>query len=291
MKVPVEDKRIHFVRRGSINVLGVAGACWRLWPILFAASLLLLPTAPLPCESVVVIGLPSPPLRVKQKPRITVLFDDEPLAGALVRVGQVPQAGNPLALSTDAKGQVVLPELSPGRYAINVSAPSGSAFGASVEVCFVPCLDDGLETFNADVVQERIDAPAHVIVTEPTALSELWMEVGPTRHPDWPQFIAAVEQEPIKNRLPELAGVVQDRSGAFIPGASVYVVAKGTQGKKHVALLSTDAAGRFSARLPDGDYVAIIYFSGFRTSAVSFRIAADGNTGELNIYLDVGSVT
>jgi len=241
------------------------------------------------CNSVIVIGAPSPPLRVKQKPKIKVLFDGKPLPGANVEVSQSPPGDTSLALIADDKGEVVLPELSPGRYSIRSSTSLGGPYGTSFEVCLAPCPDDGLETIN--LIIEGLDGRTRAVDEDSTGLGELWMDIGPAQDPSWARSIAATEQEPITKRMTELNGVVQDRTGAVIPGAWVDVVAKGTQGKKHVASLRTDSEGRFSAKLTEGDYLIFVTAQGFVARAVPITIAANGSTDKLEVVLDVGSVT
>lgn len=246
-------------------------------------------TRPAPCESVVVIEVPSPPLRVKQKPKIKVLFDGKPLPGANVKVSQLPPGDISLALIADEKGEVVLPESSPSRYSIRASTSSGAPYGTSFEVCLVPCPDDGLETI--DQIVEDLGGKTKAVDTDSMGLSELWVDIGPAQDPGWARSIAAAEREPITHRMTELSGVVQDRSGAFIPGAWVDVVAKGTQGKKHVASFRADSSGRFSAKLTEGDYLIFVTAQGFVARAVPITIATEGSTGKLEVLLDVGSVT
>jgi hypothetical protein len=259
------------------------------WSTAIAVCLLVSGPAPVPCESVTVLAAPAPALRVQQKARIRVLFDGKVLPNANVQVWQTPLGETSLALLTDANGEVVLPELNPGRYAVSASSTPGPGYGNSFEICLAPCSDDGMETI--ELVQEGLNGPMRVIDMDSMALGELWMDIGRAQDPGWMPAIAAAEREPITSRMPEFNGVVQDRTGAVIPGVSVDVVSKGTQGKKHVAMFRTDEAGRFSAQLADGDYIAFFTAPGLVARAVPFTIAAGENADELKVVLDVGSVT
>ena len=279
---------IHLFRRSLAKAWSAGGTCRSIWPIVLVC-LLLAPAPPALCESVVVIGSPGPPLRVKQKPKIKVLFDGKPLPGANVKVSQLPPENISFALIADDKGEVVLPELSPGRYSISASPSSGAPYGTSFEVCLEPCPDDGLET--TDLIVESLDGETRTIDRDSMGLSELWMDIGPAQDPSWARSIAAAEREPITQSMMELNGVVQDRTGAVIPGAWVDVVAKGTQGKKHVASFRADSAGRFSAKLAEGDYLIFVAAPGFRIHAIPITIVAKGSTDKLEVVLDVGNVT
>ncbi len=263
-----------------------------LWSTAFAVCLLVSVAAPVPSENVTVLPEPTPPLRVKQKVKISVVFDGKPLPRAEVQVRQTPDGVTSLVLITDDHGEVVLPELNPGRYTVSVSPTPGPARGNFFEICLAPCPDDGMET--NELVQESLDGPARVIDRDSMALSELWMDISPAnpaQDPRWTGAIASAERETITSRMPALSGVVQDRSGTVIPGTWIDIVAKGTQGKNHVALVCTDQAGGFSAKLADGDYVAFFTAPGFAVRAVPFTIAAEANAGELKVILDIGVAT
>ena len=258
----------------------------------FSLAILLLTNGPsLRCNSVLVEA-PSKPIPLKQKARITLLLDGNPLPGRKIDVWLVNpyRAGNSAAsLVTDYDGSVQLPELPPGRYSIAPSQVWPPDFALSVLVCLVPCPDDGLETI--DLVPTTLHGPLQVVDRDTLALSELRIEIAPTRSLGWIPLISTVEQQPITSRMSELRGVVQDRGGAVIPGTWITVVVKGTEGKKRAALLRADSIGRFSAHLPEGDYVAIIESPGFKVVAVSFTILSTGTGINLQIVLDVGSTT
>lgn len=256
-------------------------------------AILLLTTGPsVRCNSVAVVAAPGPPLRLKQNARITVLLDGKPLPGRKIDVWQAKaypyRAANAAAsLITDSSGSVQLPEMPPGQYFIAPWPVWPPDFARSLLVCLVPCPDDGLETI--DLVPTTVHGPLQVLDRDTLALGELRFEIAPLRDPDRMRLLSTVEQQPITSRISEFRGVVQDTSGAIIPGAWIDVVVKGTEGKKRAALLRADNSGRFSSHLPDGDYVALIESPGFKVRVVSFTIASTGAAIDLQIVLDIGS--
>jgi hypothetical protein len=285
--------RLHFSRSGKFFASMKESSEWLKyhWPVVAASAILALALAPLALgESVVVVqARPSPLLRLKQKARITVLADGKPLPGLKVDVWQDYRAGKIAALITDGDGNLILPELPSGRYFIGSLSPGGLGFSGNLEVCIVPCSDDGFET--TDFVQESLDGQLHVIDRDAFALNEIWMEIGIASDSGWGTLVKSAEQEPAAGAIQRFRGVVQDQTGAVIPGASIDIVVKGTQGRKHSALLRADYRGSFSADLPNGDYVAVISSPGFRVRALPFTISAAATTSDLKIVLVVGSVT
>lgn len=231
---------------------------------------------------------PPDPIPIAQKARITVLYDGKPSPNTQVKINQLGRAGDIAILITDADGSVILPELPPGRYFISATYTTES-FRQSVEVCMAPCGDYGRDVVH--FVPTTLYGPLRVLDVNALALSEVHMETRPMPDPGSDSMLAAAEQQPITHRLQDFRGVVQDISGAVIPGAWINVVVKGTGGKNHAASLYADKDGRFSAHLAPGDYVAFIQSPGFKTSVVSFTITPTYSASPLLIVLNVGSET
>jgi hypothetical protein len=206
-----------------------------------------------------------------------------------IAVWQGYNSGTSADLITDEQGEVILPDLPPGKYFIG-SSPAGSPdFGGALDICIAPCPDDGLETI--DLAQDSLRGPMRPIDRDAFALSEIRMEIGPRRDPGWAVSLKAAERQTTSSSVQTFHGVVHDQSGAVIPGAMIDVMVKGTQGSKHAALIRSDNSGKFSADLPKGDYVAVIASPGFQVQTLSFSIAAAGTSSDLQIVLIVGSAT
>ncbi|HVT96153.1 MAG TPA: carboxypeptidase-like regulatory domain-containing protein, partial [Acidobacteriaceae bacterium] len=85
-----------------------------------------------------------------------------------------------------------------------------------------------------------------------------------------------------------LAGRVQDRMGASLPGASVTVRNDETGAQR---ALTSDADGRFSApSLPVGAYSVTVAHSGFATQEQHGIALVVGQTRDLTVTLDLGTI-
>jgi len=104
------------------------------------------------------------------------------------------------------------------------------------------------------------------------------------------RFLEAAEKLPIRHRVQEFRGSIQDPGYAAIPGVDVKVVRKGSKDKTFVARVKSDADGHFSAQLAPGTYLAFFSCAGFRTEIVSFEVSAQGEK-EMRVELQVGQVT
>jgi hypothetical protein len=100
----------------------------------------------------------------------------------------------------------------------------------------------------------------------------------------------AAEKLPIRERVQEFRGVLQDPTGAMIAGVNIEVIRKGSKDKADVVRLKSDASGRFSAQLADGFYIAFFSFPGFRTEVVPFEVSGQGEK-EMLVKLQIGQVT
>jgi hypothetical protein len=82
-----------------------------------------------------------------------------------------------------------------------------------------------------------------------------------------------------------------DPVGADVSSAKIWVVRMTHQPSwEVVALGASDVNGKFSAQLPDGQYIAICSPEGFRTAIVPFEVAKEGS-GDLRITLQIASAS
>ena len=238
--------------------------------------ILMLAAAPLTLPALnVTVQVIGPAIPLKPHARIAVTVDGQALRDVKIAVWQGYNSGTSADLITDEQGEVILPDLPPGKYFIGSWPAWSPDFGGALDVCIAPCPDDGLETI--DLTQDSLRGPMRPIDRDAFALSEIRMEIGPRRDPSWVASLKAAEQQISPSTVQAFRGVVHDPSGAIIPGATIDIMVKGTQGKTHAALILSDNSGKFSADLPNGDYVAMISSPGFQIQTLSFTIAATGS--------------
>lgn len=196
-----------------------------------------------------------------QRPRIVVQLEGKPIADARIEVYRDRSRKSRLlyTLKTGADGLTVLPQLRPGRYRVRGAAP---------------------KLWGEVYLEVSWNAPAEA--------SQIAMEMESWPHSTLSEKLAAAEQEPIKDVLQTFGGVIADATGALIPGASIDVVRKGTGRRVHVARVRSDAQGRFSATLADGDYVVFFRASGFSERILPLTISRANGSGELQVRLDIG---
>lgn len=173
----------------------------------------------------------------------------------------VMTAEEPLqVLFTDQYGQLVLPKLPRGKYSIVALAKPN--------------------------LRENVYLNISLWTTKrPTKLILELTPYHPT--PTSEQKITAAELSHDVKQVIEFHGVVCDRGGTPIPQASVEVVFKGTGGKKYAARLYADEYGKFSADLPEGDYVAIFSAEWFIKRVIALTVSKTGSDSELRIDLEV----
>jgi hypothetical protein len=219
----------------------------------------------LACAQPVLCSVRVEPLQESsQQPRITVRLDGKPAVHVKVSVSKGVSAGKPLlTLISGQNGQVLLPPLKPGNYLLRASPSRGLAGGIYLHINSFASPGN---RFSMDL--ERYDPP-----------------------PTFEELVAAAERSAAKEPLPRFGGLVVDQTGAKIPGTSIDVVIRGTNGKKHAAKLKSNALGEFSADLPDGDYVAVFSAPGFSTRFVPVTIAKTGPAHELRVVMKVGWAT
>src|SRR5262245_17005555 len=96
---------------------------------------------------------------------------------------------------------------------------------------------------------------------------------------------------PIRAQSPEasLSGIISDPQGGVVAGAQVSALNRSTGIKTSVV---TNASGAFVIRpLPIGSYQVLIEHAGFKRFDRSGLTLTTGQSFELNVTLEVGSVT
>jgi len=200
------------------------------------------------------------PLKSGPNTRVALLVSGKPRSGVKVDVyryelGAKQEHKPRLSLISDEDGWIRPRKLRPGHYHLVASAEENLSADLYLDVS----ADSG-KLPSAFLMELRPLVPSP---------KELWTNV---------------EQMSVKETVKEFRGVVQDISGAIIPGASVEVVRKGTEGKSRVAHLKTDKNGQFHKRLHAGDYIAIVSMPGFQSSYVPFAVTKHGS-GEVRVVL------
>jgi hypothetical protein len=202
-----------------------------------------------------------------QRARVTTEMHARPLGGVRVEVyrhsgrrGGMSADEPMLVLFSDPNGQLVLPKLPHGKYALVALAK--------------PDLRDD--------VYLNISIGATIGRTTKLTLELTPYEPPPTSE----QTIAAAERSQDVKRVTEFRGVVNGG-----PQVSIDVLFKGTGGKKYAARLYADEFGKFTADLPEGDYVALFNARYFRTKVVVLTISQTGSNDGLTVKLEVPSCT
>jgi hypothetical protein len=233
--------------------------------ILTLAACLLLQASPAAFSSVQVFGVS----KSRQHPQIATDVDGRPFPGASVEVylgfgpqGEPPHAKPLLILSSDANGHVVLPQLPRGKYYILGRSKPNREDHLYLEISsFAP-------TTRTDLILNLEPAPA----TEK-------------------EKIAAVETSSRAMHIAQFDGTVTDPIGSPIASAIIDVLKKGTEGKQRVTSLHTDAGGKFSADLPDGEYLIRIAAPGFEELLLLVNVSKSTNSEGLRLKLHIGKAT
>jgi Carboxypeptidase regulatory-like domain len=210
-----------------------------------------------------------PPVESSSHVRINVVLGGKPLKGAKVifysvlahgcNCGTDVGRGNPLDIGmvppgafpvTDENGIASLPELTPGEYEVAATL-NGVASTAFLGLHVIS--DPKVTTFPMDLTQQ----------------------------------VKRIEEVPIRDRVEAFRGNVQDPTGAAIAGANIVVVKKGSQMKDVVLTGTADVGGHFSGQVPEGSYLAVFFFRGFRPGIVPFEVVKGGSS-ELPVKLGVG---
>ena len=201
-----------------------------------------------------------------QNPRLTVSLDGKPRSGVKLEVHRGFNASNRAltAVVTDQNGQAVLPKLAPSKYLIVGSQEPNLKGELYLE--FSSASANKPDRFSMEL--EHFDPPL-----------------------TYQQLVAAAEQSTFVMRYARFRGVVVDQSKAKIPGASIEIVVRGTQGKTYAARLRSDRSGRFSAPLEDGNYVAVFTLPGFKVRYIPLTIAQAGDNGDMQVVLNVADAS
>lgn len=88
-----------------------------------------------------------------------------------------------------------------------------------------------------------------------------------------------------------LRGTASDGTGSPIPKAIVDVFVDGAERSQPIATMRTDYPGRFSADLPEGQYVLEVWAPEIGESSIHFAISKAGNNAELQIKLEAAHLT
>lgn len=199
-------------------------------------------------------------------PEVTILASAEgkPAARASVEV-LIHGTEAVFLLRTDERGVVKLPRMKPGDYAVVLT----SADKLLSKMILLHVTDDPKGT-------------AGVFV----------MDLQPETLPSASAALSAAAKAPVSERVREFQGVVEDVTGARIPGAFVEVFPKETINSKETAdpvALRADSIGHFSSALPPGIYTAIFRAPGFRPWFLVVEITKDGQAKELRATLQISS--
>ncbi len=245
-------------------------------------------------SSVTVAADPRSYPHIAQRARITVLFDGNPIAEASVDVRKFGDNGTVVSdpvvtLTTDSKGQTILPELPEGYYQISSWSSRNPGMGAGFAVCLGACPDPFAIV---DLTVVNLDGDVEPVpVDEPAGISEFRIEIGPFKFPSRAQRIAEAENQPIVRTLHEFRGTVVDPTGMPIRGAWISVVQHEKQGDKEIALLRADDKGAFAATLPEGRYTVLVAASGFESQATPIAIVPTGDSSTFQVALMPGHAT
>ena len=268
------------IGRGSPPVRAAHITCRRRW-IAFTCSAFLLSVGAAWARSTVTVADPNSFPHVEQHARITVLFDGIPIAGATVDVRKFGNSDAIATLTTDSKGQTVLPALPDGPYQIVAWQSRGTSAG--FEACVGACPRPFAVV---DVTAANLDGEVK-IVDDATGISEFWMEIGPFQFQSRTKLIAAAESQSIIRTLREFHGTVTDPTGALIRGAWISVLRHGKEGDEEIALLRTDDNGAFSAKLPEGRYIILVAAAGFEDQATPLAILPTGEPTTFKVSLRI----
>jgi hypothetical protein len=195
-----------------------------------------------------------------KKVRIVALVDGKPLQNARVEVLQ--NAPQPLViLRTNNHGAAKLPALKPGFYPVVATSAN----------------------------QLRYETVLHVLDKAKDNAGTFSLELQLAAHPNEDETPASSRSVQVSEHIQSLKGIVQDPSGAPVPGAMIRIFPKDFQGKATAIRLKADENGNFSSTLVQGTYTMVVSLQGFKSSVVGLEITPDGEAKELQITLKVGS--
>jgi hypothetical protein len=201
-----------------------------------------------------------------QRPQITVLLNGEAQKDVTLEVYKGFPAGEKpsFVLLTDRNGQAVVPALRSGKYFLRAS-PNPNLMG-ELYLHIKSTAGGQNERFSMNL--SYYDPP-----------------------PTFEELAIAAEQSPVVETYAEFSGVVVDQASGQIPGVSIDIVVRGTKGREHAAQLHSDKLGRFSAHLPDGEYVAFFRSPGFSARIFPLTLAKAKSERELRVVLNIVNST
>lgn len=215
-------------RTAMLKVFNVAG--WMITTVLVLLSC----QAALACSWVTVYNYEKVP------PNFSVAFylSDVPVRNAKATLYSVAgeQQSAQRSYVTDAKGQVALTDIKPGRYVLSVGE------GHSQQSVAVEVVPDGKNLQTALV--NRFTPPPPPKLREPILVRRL-------------------------------QGTVLDPSGAVIVGAKVIVEGAGSTRFEKLTLIA-DEVGHFDASVPDGQYLLTFQVRGFSEAKLPVEVAHEG---------------
>jgi len=195
-------------------------------------------------------------------PRIGVHFEGKPFANAKIEIFRDYESAEEPSFTvvTDESGSAKIPELSPGRYRVFVSAK--------------PKLMGNLYLRVSSSVSNNN--------------SQFTIDLECCAPPTFEEIVDSAEEHEMQDHLQSLEGIIKDQSGAPIPNALVDVVVRGTRGRVHAARLRSDLNGRFSEPMKDGEYVVLFSAPGFSVRVVPISISQENGSGQMHVTLNVG---
>lgn len=241
-------------------------------------------------NSVVVVGLPSPLPYVRSDASITVYFDGKPLQAAKLEIRNSLSPQTAILLITNERGTAVLPNLPAGSYWMAGFLPSTSNASLHFDFCVDSCPANELLETEMLLIQ-NLNGTLQKLDRSSSASGEVRMDLAPDRDQGWAMLINRAEITRAPVRLYKFHLLVEDPTTAFIPGATVFVVRKGSTGQETILVGSTDAAGRFVGNLPAGDYCVVVSAQGFASQAVPVSIDPKGMEEDFQVHLNVSSTT
>lgn len=207
-------------------------------------------------------------------PRVVVLHDHKPVAGATIDVYR--GLGNShraiLHLRTDKTGIAVFPQLRPGYYVLEAEAKPGYAGALILTVSLRT--HDNARPFPLDADESVPGSPP-------------WRE----ERREWQEAeLAAAKQAPVAATIRQFQLRMLDQTGAVIESAEAQVRLTSFAGATEIPVFHSDKDGRIVATLEPGDYVAIFSAPGFEDRTLHFVISPSGDGAEQEIALRIGSV-
>jgi hypothetical protein len=201
-----------------------------------------------------------------QRVRIVALHGGTPLNNAKVEAFSKNEQPH-MAVSTNKQGVARLLLSPPGRY--HIAANAGGGLGADLILDVSIGKDKNLSSFTLNLT------------------------LRPPPPPSFEDRIADAENGATVT-LRQFAGSVADPAGAVIAQTRIEVFKKGSRGTVRSLQTESDAAGHFSALLPEGSYTAVFRVPGFSLDILVFEISETDeteNAKSLSIPLQIAPCT